>query len=637
MKKTLSMVMLVLLGLVWYVTLSSWIGNDEKYRNMIAEAQRLEQKGLYLDAVAQYEEARKIKGDTLELKGMIADDYLAMGDYKAYRNQLTQMIAVYGPVESSIVKLYEFTEAYFSEDTVIDLVEDWREKYPDNETVLKYYDGVKGKFTERLCAYDKIGDFAGGFAVYTQGGKKGLIDLEGTPVIEAVYDEIAFDGKDRERISVKDGQACFFVMAKYVSDLPKQEVVSLTTFGEEIQFLCEKSQDAESLLSQIDGVEFQNQNTYLTDYLYQTLDDIGNDPVFTRFLVISDGVDNKTIGITKEELHDKLKQIPRPVYTIGHIYKDNAAELKNMFALSRLTGGKEFLVEDFEDPLSIADKVHDFSALYSCRMKIPQDIMDGANRHVLLKLRTQKGDMEVMGEAPMPFGLIEESKEETAPVEEAASVKAQKTVPSPEPKPAEEPVSPQEAPDPPAKAVDENAQPADRRMEILVAVPVIILAAFFLYGQRKKTKKKQKKIKNRSPKIPVEVKEKKRPEAAVLPRTPGPVRETDENETVLLDRRYLLVLRDQANLEKVFRYPLDRPVIVGRNVDRVQIAVDYSLTVSGQHCEFSVKNNHFFIRDLNSANHTFLNGAQIKGEREIVSGNLVRLGEVEFCVEIIPL
>lgn len=228
MKKTLSMVMLILLGLVWYVTLSSWIGNETRYRNIIAEAQRLEQKGLYLDAVAQYEEAKKIKGETLELEELIADDYLAMGDYKAYRDKLTRIIAAHGPVESDLVKLYDFTYAYFSEDTLIDLVDGWHETYPENETVLKYYDGLKGKYTERSCAYDKIEDFAGDFAVYVQDGKKGLLDLEGTPVIEAVYDEIAFDGEDTEMISVKDGQACFFVNKNgYKTKMPEQAYESL--------------------------------------------------------------------------------------------------------------------------------------------------------------------------------------------------------------------------------------------------------------------------------------------------------------------------------------------------------------------------------------------------------------------------
>lgn len=228
MKKNLSIIMLVLLGLAWYVTLSSWLGNEEKYNQMIAEAQRLEGKGQYLNAIAQYEEAKRMKGGILELEEYIADDYLAMGDYKAYRTKLNGIIDAYGPVEADVVKLYDFTRDYFSEGTLIDLVQGWYERYPDNETVLHYYDGIKGKYTERICAYDKIDDFTGAYAVYIQNRKKGLIDIEGEPVIEAVYDEIVFDGKNSKMISVKDGDVCFFVNDKgYRTEMPEESYESL--------------------------------------------------------------------------------------------------------------------------------------------------------------------------------------------------------------------------------------------------------------------------------------------------------------------------------------------------------------------------------------------------------------------------
>ncbi len=223
MKKNLSIVMLVLLGLAWYVTLSTWIGNEKKYSDMVAEARRLEDKGLYLDAISQYEEAKGIKGEILELEEYIADDYLAMGDYKEYRKKLNTIIAVYGPVEQDITKLYEFTKANFSEESVIDLVSGWYEKYPDDAVVLKYYDDMKGKYVERTCIYDKIEDFAGSYAVYGQNEKRGLIGNDGKIVVEAVYDEIGFNGKDIQMISVKDGNECFFINNKgYKTKMPEE-------------------------------------------------------------------------------------------------------------------------------------------------------------------------------------------------------------------------------------------------------------------------------------------------------------------------------------------------------------------------------------------------------------------------------
>lgn len=232
MKKNLSLMMIILLGIAWYMTLSTWLGNEKKYNSIIAEAQRLEEKGLYLDAIAQYEEAKGVKGESIELEECIADAYFAMGDYKEYKKKLSAIIDKYGPLERDVIKLYEFTEEYYSENSVIDLVNSLYKKYPDSEVVLHYYDGIKGRYIERTCAYDRIYDFSGAYAVYVQNGKKGLIDLDGRPVIEAVYDEISFDGKDTEAIPVKDGENCFFVNKNgYKTKMPEEgyEIIGIVS------------------------------------------------------------------------------------------------------------------------------------------------------------------------------------------------------------------------------------------------------------------------------------------------------------------------------------------------------------------------------------------------------------------------
>lgn len=228
MKKNLSIVMLILLGMAWYITLSTWLGNEKKYNYIVAEAQRLEEKGLYLDAVSKYEEAKRIKGELLILNEYIADDYLAMGDYKEYRKKLNEIIAEYGPVEQDVAKLYEFTKKNYSEDSVIELVGDLYDRYPDSEIVLGYYNGVKGIYVERTCVYDRIYDFSGSYAVYEQAGKKGVIGLDGKAVIEAVYDEVAFNDRDLQDISVKDGAECFFVNEKgYKTKEPEEPYTSM--------------------------------------------------------------------------------------------------------------------------------------------------------------------------------------------------------------------------------------------------------------------------------------------------------------------------------------------------------------------------------------------------------------------------
>lgn len=406
---------------------------------------------------------------------------------------------------------------------------------------------------------------------------------------------------EENRIKIKD------ILSNYVQNLPENETISLAVFGENIQFLAEKQNGTDAILSLIDGIEFHDQDTYLTDYLFQAVEMVKYDTEYTRFVVISDGVDNKAIGITKDELSGKLREASRPVYTIGHIYKDNSEGLKNMFALSRITGGKEFLIEDFEDVQAIVDQIHDFSNLYSIKMDIPEAVMDGDNRRFLLNIHTQQGDMEVTGEVSMPFALVEEEPEpEPEPVPEPEPEPEPLPKPEPEPEPEPEPVT----------------APSGIGIEKIAGLVLLLLAvSVLLFYQKKKKGNGEKKAKKKK--------------AAALEAIPEDVQEKDE--TTFLGGRYLLVLRDRANPGRIFRYPLDGHVIVGRNIDMVQVAVDYSLTVSGQHCEFYIRNNRCFIRDMNSANHTYLEGRMVNGESEIISGSIVKIGEVEFSVEIMPI
>lgn len=419
------------------------------------------------------------------------------------------------------------------------------------------------------------------------------------------------------------------ILREYVQTMPQQEVVSLAVFGEDIRFLCEKSGDAQEMVSLIDGIEFQDQDTYLTDYLFQLLGEIENDTMFTRFILISDGVDNKTIGITKEELNDRLREITRPIYTVGHVYKDNATQLKNMFALSRATGGKELLIEDFENVLDISEEIHDFSTLHSCRIPIPGEVMDGAERHILLNIHTDEGDMEITGNVSMPFGLVEQEAEAEEPEEER--LEEPEVISEPEPVPTAEEESVKEPEESAEQEKDSGAQGSGNKAATVALLLVIVLAVYMLYRQRKKPgtvkeKKKEKKNEKHKEITPVIVREPEIPET-----------EEQEDGTVLLEGRYLLTLRDRMDPKKVFRYPLDNHVIVGRNADMVQIVVDYSLTVSGRHCEIYVQNNRFFIRDLNSANHTYLNGKRVNNVMEMTSGSRVKIGEVEFDADIMPI
>lgn len=214
MKKSLTLGMAVLLALAWYVTVSSWLGNGTKYKNCLAEATRLEEKELYLDAVAQYEEAMTLKAPTLEVELLIAEDYRAMGDSKGYTNKLNSIISDYGPDERAVTLLCDYYKENYSQERLMRALMGLRENYPEDELIASYYNTVKGLYREKYMSMEDIGEYHGKYAVYVQDGKKGLLDTNGDAVVEAVYDDIAYNGSNDDRITVKDGDRYYFVNKK---------------------------------------------------------------------------------------------------------------------------------------------------------------------------------------------------------------------------------------------------------------------------------------------------------------------------------------------------------------------------------------------------------------------------------------
>lgn len=62
----------------------------------------------------------------------------------------------------------------------------------------------------------------------------------------------------------------------------------------------------------------------------------------------------------------------------------------------------------------------------------------------------------------------------------------------------------------------------------------------------------------------------------------------------------------------------------------------HSDLVSRHHCAIVVEEGFVAVRDFNSKNGTFVNGQRITGETELKSGDHLKVGQIEFEVQISP-
>ena len=105
---------------------------------------------------------------------------------------------------------------------------------------------------------------------------------------------------------------------------------------------------------------------------------------------------------------------------------------------------------------------------------------------------------------------------------------------------------------------------------------------------------------------------------------------TEENtqqhpHTALLHQRGLLVVLSTNYFSQ--SYILDNFITkVGRS-KKCQVAID-DLKISTEHCKIEIdENGNFFIEDLNSKNHTFVNDKQIKKKVRLFYGDKIIVGD----------
>jgi pSer/pThr/pTyr-binding forkhead associated (FHA) protein len=75
--------------------------------------------------------------------------------------------------------------------------------------------------------------------------------------------------------------------------------------------------------------------------------------------------------------------------------------------------------------------------------------------------------------------------------------------------------------------------------------------------------------------------------------------------------------------------------VIGRTPDRAQFAVPHDKQMSGTHFAVECDEKGCRLRDLNSSNGTFLNGARAK-EAALANGDEIKSGQTVFVVRIVP-
>lgn len=401
-----------------------------------------------------------------------------------------------------------------------------------------------------------------------------------------------------------------------ISDRLNNEEICIATFSEEINVLADYTSDYGTLKKAVDSITYQDQETYLTDVLYDLITEKyvqSTEDVYCRIIVVSDGVDNKSLGYTKDELYLLLKDTQMPIYTIGCVNGKNNDELENMFALSRATFANYFLLDEVEDTLDITSVLNQDRAITKLSITPSVEAMDGSKKAV--KIIFSDGTV-LTTEVTMPQQVYVSQAEEAPYVEEVVAEEETEVV--------------------------VETEKADFNYLILIIAGVVVAAVIAVVLVVLLVTKKRKSSQSTFETIDETIlNELNQNVSGFNEKTEmlGVFNERDRGDgstVIILDQgtTYQVVLTDLNSPAKSFQVPLNKTIIVGRKKELCDIALDYEKSVSGKHCEITVRDGRFFIKDLQSSNGTYLNGSKVLTESEIFSGNKLKLGRLEMRFEV---
>lgn len=375
---------------------------------------------------------------------------------------------------------------------------------------------------------------------------------------------------------------------------PEQEQFKIGTVAEQITYLTEYTSDKEALKAAAGEIAYNDQDTYLSDILYEAVEAIRaeNTNNYTRLFVIADGADNKTIGYTYDEVVKFLGTQGVPVYTAGIVGKNNAKELETMFSFSRASNAESFLMDENMTVEQLAEALSKDERNVCIKIKPDTSVMDGSAKSILLKLNTPEGAVTLTTTAVMPFGVLEEKPKETQTVEEQ---KEEKTLPvigekEPEPQP-----------------VKKTFQPWQLALVLIPVAVIIIIIAAVIVIKRKHGKKEETAMENE------------------------PVIEPEQVAAILPPPKAYILLKCNDLPEQIYKAPIHDVIYIGRKETDIVIDDHY---VSSKHCAIILRGELLYVKDCNSSNGTFYENIRIYEETPIISGGNLKIGQYTYNVKL---
>lgn len=453
---------------------------------------------------------------------------------------------------------------------------------------------------------------------------------------------------DKNRMEVmKETLSCL------AADMREGDSVCIIAMGDELRssgFLTDK----EEIQAQIDALEVLHEDTNLYQGIEESLLLLQTDPNVAAkrcLLVLSDGAEDNTYGITREEVNARVQDSHIPIFTVGMIKNtENQSQLdsvKILGSFARTSAGGSHYVPALDDLSAeqIAEKIWT-SVLGSQVITVDTQGLAPTGQELYLQVSVNAAgigtasagmnvaDGNILSETPVE---TESGSEETTAAETESETTGE------------------------TGTLQEDPVPDPQGMNMLVVAGIgigIVLLIVILAAVFTRKKKKTAKPDPQTEGIPEELREEPQEEpsedAEVDASKEGATEELADGEesggeenaqaeeiqnaaqapAVNVRRAGITVqlVRVGISETKSFSITVADSLSMGRNPELSAFALPEDKSLSGRHCTFYYRNGGLFLEDNGSTNGTYVNGIPIKETMRLNRDDILLIGSYEYRI-----
>lgn len=234
MKKYVILLLVILLGLAWLSAGSDMINNPLKAKEHMEKAAELEEKGIYVDAVTEYESALEYEPDNEELYIKMAESYLKSGDSREFISICEDTAEKYQENTQAMDALMNYYVENSYEDKAVKYLKDFIDEYPDNKNAKEWFTKLEGSYTELYCRYDEMSEIINNTMVVSDEGLYGITDALGSEIIPCEYSALYPCSEEGFALArTEDGRWVYIDEDDQIRKAPDEEYTNLGMYTED--------------------------------------------------------------------------------------------------------------------------------------------------------------------------------------------------------------------------------------------------------------------------------------------------------------------------------------------------------------------------------------------------------------------